>query len=80
MDLRDIGLGCVDWIDVVQDRNQWKALVNTVMNLRAPKNITTFLSSCTTCGFSKSAHLRGVSLIVSLLYVRSYKRKICAIL
>jgi hypothetical protein len=35
MDLREIGWGGVDWIDLVQDRDQWRALVNTVMNLRA---------------------------------------------
>jgi hypothetical protein len=34
MDLRDIGWDGVDWIDVAQDRDQWRALVNTVMNLR----------------------------------------------
>jgi hypothetical protein len=34
MDLRDIGLGSVDWIQLAQDRNRWRALVNTVMNLR----------------------------------------------
>jgi hypothetical protein len=34
MDLREIGWGGMDWIDLPQDRDQWKALVNTVMNLR----------------------------------------------
>jgi hypothetical protein len=34
MDFRDIGWGIIDWIDLVQDRNQWRALVNTVINLR----------------------------------------------
>jgi hypothetical protein len=34
MDLREIGWGGVDWIDLAQDRDQWRALVNTVMNLR----------------------------------------------
>jgi hypothetical protein len=33
MDLREIGWGGVDWIDLAQDRDQWRALVNTVMNL-----------------------------------------------
>jgi hypothetical protein len=34
MDLREIGFGDVDWIDLAQDRDWWWALVNTVMNLR----------------------------------------------
>jgi hypothetical protein len=34
MDLREIGWDGVDWIDVAQDRDQWRALVNTVMKLR----------------------------------------------
>jgi hypothetical protein len=34
MDLRVIGLGSVDWIQLAQDRDRWRALVNTVMNLR----------------------------------------------
>jgi hypothetical protein len=34
MDLRDIELGDVHWIDLAQCRGQWRALVNTVMNLR----------------------------------------------
>jgi hypothetical protein len=36
MDLRDIGWDGVDWIDMAQDRDQWRALVNTVLNLRVP--------------------------------------------
>jgi hypothetical protein len=36
MDLREIGWGAMDWIDLAQDRNQWRALVNTAMNLRVP--------------------------------------------
>jgi hypothetical protein len=36
MDLREIGWGVIDWIDVTQDRDQWRALVNTVMNLPVP--------------------------------------------
>jgi hypothetical protein len=34
MDLRDIGLGYVDWIRLVQDRDRWRAVVSAVMNLR----------------------------------------------
>jgi hypothetical protein len=36
MDRREIGLGDVDWINLTQDRDRWRALVNTVMNLRVP--------------------------------------------
>jgi hypothetical protein len=36
MDLREIGWGGMDWINLAQDRNQWRALVNTVMNPRVP--------------------------------------------
>jgi hypothetical protein len=34
MDLREIGWDDMDWIDLAQDRDQWRALVNKVMNLR----------------------------------------------
>jgi hypothetical protein len=33
-DLRERGSGDMGWIDLVEDRDQWRALVNTVMNLR----------------------------------------------
>jgi hypothetical protein len=36
MDLREIGWGGMDWIDLSQDRDQWRALVNTVMNVWVP--------------------------------------------
>jgi hypothetical protein len=36
MDLREIGWGGMDCTDVAQDRDQWRALVHTVMNLRVP--------------------------------------------
>jgi hypothetical protein len=34
MDLREIRWAAIDWIDMAQDKHQWSALVNTVMNLR----------------------------------------------
>jgi hypothetical protein len=36
MNIREIEWGVMDWIDLAQDRDQWRALVNTVMNFRVP--------------------------------------------
>jgi hypothetical protein len=36
MDLREIGWDDMDWIELAQDRDHWRALVNTVLNLRIP--------------------------------------------
>jgi hypothetical protein len=36
MNLREIEWDGVDWMDMAQDKDQWRALVNTVLNLRVP--------------------------------------------
>jgi hypothetical protein len=61
MNLREIGWSGMDWIDLVQGRDQWRALVNTVMNLRVPKNVWKILSSCTTGFFSIRAYIPGIN-------------------
>ena len=36
----------IDWLDLAQERDTWRVLVNTVMNIRVPQNAGNFLSSC----------------------------------
>jgi hypothetical protein len=36
IDLREIGLDGMNWINMAQDRGEWRALVNAAMNLRVP--------------------------------------------
>jgi hypothetical protein len=38
MDLLEIGMSAGDWIGLAQDRYRWRALVNSVVNLRVPQN------------------------------------------
>jgi hypothetical protein len=45
MDLREIERGGMDWIHLVHDRDQWRAVVNMVMNFWVPLNVGKFLSS-----------------------------------
>jgi hypothetical protein len=63
MYLREIGCNVMDWIDLAQNRDQWRALVSTVMimNLRVLKNAGKFLSSYVTGVFSRRAPLHEVS-------------------
>jgi hypothetical protein len=53
-----MGWDSMDWIDLAQDRQQWRAHVNTVMNLQVPQNAGKYLSSCTIGGFSRRAKLQ----------------------
>jgi hypothetical protein len=59
MDLGEVGWGDVDWIGLAKDRNRWRALVNSVLNLRVPLN--TWKSGLTSGVLSSSAQLHRVS-------------------
>jgi hypothetical protein len=43
MDLQEVGWGGMDWIDMAQDRDRWRALLSVVMNLQVPQNVGNFL-------------------------------------
>jgi hypothetical protein len=58
---RILGWGGMDWLDLAWDRNWWRALMNTIMNLRVAKNAGKCLSGCTIGGFSRRAQLHQVS-------------------
>jgi hypothetical protein len=64
MDLEEVGCGDVDWIGLAQDRNRWKALVNSILNLRVPRNAGKLSSGLTSSGLSSSAQLHRVSQLV----------------
>jgi hypothetical protein len=65
IDLQKIQTAEVDWIDLAQDSDSWRAAVNAVMNLRVPWNAGNFLTSWGTVSFSRRTGLHGVRQLAS---------------
>jgi hypothetical protein len=65
MDFAEVGCGDVDWIGLAQDRDRWRALVNSVLNPPVPKNAEKISGVLTTGGLSSSVQLHRVRQLVN---------------
>jgi hypothetical protein len=55
----------MDWIDLAQDRNQWRALVNTIMNLQFPYSVGKLFNGCITG--ASPAGLSSMEVVISII-------------
>ena len=61
MDLQEVGGDCGDWMELAEDRDRWRALVSTVMNLWVPKKRGISRLAAEPVSFSRRTLLHGVS-------------------
>ena len=60
-DLQEVGGSCGDWMELAQDRDRWRSLVRTVMNIRVPKMRRISSLAVEPVSFSRRTLLHGVS-------------------
>ena len=61
MDLQEVGGSCGDWIELAQDRDRWRALVDTVRNIWVQKRRGISCLAAEPVSFSRRTLLHGVS-------------------
>jgi hypothetical protein len=67
VDFREAEWEGMDWTDLAQDRDRWRALVSAVLNLRVPYSVGKFLAIWEPVSFSRRGVVHGVSWLVFMV-------------
>ena len=77
MDLQEVGRGCGDWMELAQDRDRWRTLVSTVMNLGFHKMRRISWLASKPVSFSRRTLLHGVSKYLFTMYLWLFLKTLC---